>query len=66
MPILRSRNKHIKSHNKIHEPDKALIFSVLLATFFGLIVLSSASSIMAYDRFGDAYYYFKQQYNKWI
>ena len=61
MPILKNKNKYRKSHTKFHEPDKSLISAVFLVVLFGLIVLSSASSIIAYDKFGDAYYYFKHQ-----
>jgi len=44
-----------------HEPDKALIIVIFVILIFGLISLASASSVMAYDKFGDAYYYFKHQ-----
>jgi len=61
MPVIKNKNRETKSHAKFHEPDKGLIFLILVAVFFGLIVLSSASSIIAYEKFGDAYYYFKHQ-----
>ena len=44
-----------------HEPDKHLIVIIFIIVVFGLISLSSASSVIAYDKFGDAYYYFKHQ-----
>jgi len=44
-----------------HNPDGSLIVAIFLIILFGLIGLSSASSIMAYDKFGDAYYFFKHQ-----
>ena len=45
-----------------HEPDNALIFVVGAILLFGLVSLSSASAVVAYyDKFGDAYYYFKHQ-----
>jgi len=44
-----------------HEPDRILIFIIFSIVVFGLISLSSASSVVAYDKFGDAYYYFKHQ-----
>ncbi len=44
-----------------HEPDKQLVGIVMAILAFGLISLSSASSVIAYAKFGDAYYYFKHQ-----
>ncbi len=44
-----------------HEGDKWLIISIFVILVFGLVSLSSASSVVAYDKFGDAYYYFKHQ-----
>jgi cell division protein FtsW (lipid II flippase) len=49
-------------HKRVyHEPDKLLIMTVFLIVIFGLISLASASSVMAYKNFGDAYYYFNHQ-----
>ncbi len=44
-----------------HEPDRQLVGIVMVILVFGLISLSSASSVVAYAKFGDAYYYFKHQ-----
>lgn len=44
-----------------HESDKALVAVIFVILIFGLISLSSASSVMAYSKFGDAYYYLKHQ-----
>jgi len=44
-----------------HEPDKLLIALVGIVLIFGLIILSSATSVIAYNRFGDSYYYFNSQ-----
>lgn len=44
-----------------HEPDKALIFIIGLLVIFGLIILSSASAVAAYAKFGSSYYYFNNQ-----
>lgn len=44
-----------------HEADKKLLIVILAILLFGLVSLSSASSVVAYDKFGDAYYYFKHQ-----
>lgn len=41
--------------------DKKLITVVFAILIFGLISLSSSSSVIAYANFGDAYYYFKHQ-----
>ncbi len=58
----KQRAKQIADQKRnYHEADKLLIGVIFLLLLFGLISLSSASSIMAYDRYGDAYYYFKHQ-----
>ncbi|MFA6304686.1 MAG: putative lipid II flippase FtsW [Patescibacteria group bacterium] len=44
-----------------HQPDFILIGSLGLIIVFGLMLLSSASSVDAYQKFGDSYYYFKHQ-----
>jgi len=44
-----------------HEPDKGLMFITGLLIIFGLIVLSSASAVSAYAKFGSSYYYFNNQ-----
>lgn len=44
-----------------HESDAALMAVIFIIIGFGLISLSSASSVVAYSKFGDAYYYFKHQ-----
>lgn len=44
-----------------HEPDRPLIFIVGAIIIFGLIMLSSASSVMAYSAHQDSYYFFKHQ-----
>ncbi|MFH1522263.1 MAG: putative lipid II flippase FtsW [Patescibacteria group bacterium] len=44
-----------------HEPDKSLIVVVGIIISFGLVMLSSVSSVVAYAKFGDSYYYFKHQ-----
>ena len=42
-------------------PDYIIVFCVFLLVVFGLIMLSSASSNMAQNQFGDSYYYLKHQ-----
>ena len=44
-----------------HALDKALLVAIIGVVLFGLLSLSSASSIVAYEKFGDPYYYFKHQ-----
>lgn len=44
-----------------HEPDYPFIITTGILVVFGLLMLSSASSVSAYDKFGDAYYFFKHQ-----
>lgn len=44
-----------------HSFDKGLLIAVIGVVLFGLLSLSSASSIVAYEKFGDPYYYFKHQ-----
>lgn len=41
--------------------DSTFLFLVLGMLAFGLIMLTSASSPMGYERFGDSYYYLKHQ-----
>lgn len=41
--------------------DRRLIIIIFIILIFGLISLSSASAIVAYAKFNDAYYYFKHQ-----
>lgn len=45
-----------------HESDKPLIFLVGVIIIFGLIMLSSASSVIAYNTYHDSYYFFKHQF----
>ncbi len=44
-----------------HDYDRGLVFVILAIIIFGLIELLSASGVVAYAKFGDAYYYFKHQ-----
>lgn len=52
-----SENKKQKGHS----PDIFLLGTVILLLVFGAISLSTASSVIAYDKFGDAYYFVKHQ-----
>ncbi|MBI2459811.1 MAG: putative lipid II flippase FtsW [Parcubacteria group bacterium] len=54
-------NKLMSSSDKQGEPDKVLIFIIGAIVIFGLIMLSSASSVIAYNAYHDSYYFFKRQ-----
>ena len=58
--MIYTNNKKIVN-KKIYEYDRILVFVVFLILLFGLISLSSASAIIAYNEFKDPYYYFKHQ-----
>ncbi len=45
----------------IPELDKYLLWTVLILLAVGLLILSSASSVLSYQRFGNNYYYFIRQ-----
>jgi cell division protein FtsW len=61
MSLKKKLKKLLSLQKKYHEPDKFLIFIILALIIFGLVSLSSASSVVAYEKFGDVYYYFKHQ-----
>ncbi len=44
-----------------HEPDKKLIGALGVILVFGLVMLSSASSVVSYAKFGNSYNYFLHQ-----
>ncbi len=44
-----------------HQPDYVLALVALGLLVFGLIMLSSASSVLGFQRFHDSYYFFKRQ-----
>lgn len=44
-----------------HPPDYVFIITLGLLIFFGLIMLSSASSVQGFQKFGDSYWFFKHQ-----
>lgn len=54
-------NKLFKYRRASHNSDHALIFIVGVIIIFGLIMLSSATSAVAYVKYGDSYYFFKHQ-----
>jgi len=44
-----------------HQPDYKFIITLALIVIFGLIMLSSASVSLAFEKFHDSYHYFKHQ-----
>lgn len=46
---------------KLHHPDYILIFLVSLLMVFGLLILTSATSIVGFEKFQDTYYFVKRQ-----
>ena len=54
-------NNIFKLQRGEHKPDKSLIIAAGIIIVFGLVALSSASSVVAYAKFGDSYYFFKKQ-----
>lgn len=52
----------VRHHNRSAGPmDPTLIILLVVIIVFGLIMLSSASSVLGYQTFGDSYYYLKHQ-----
>ncbi len=49
-----------------HEPDFLFMVFLGVILFLGIIFLSSASSVVSFDQFGDPYYLLKQQIFKGI
>lgn len=49
------------SNKDEHEPDKPFLIVLGLLVFCGLLVLSSASAVSAYNKFGSSYHYFFRQ-----
>ena len=46
---------------KQHAPDYPLIITTGVLLLFGLIILSSASSVIGFEKFGDTFFYLKKQ-----
>lgn len=44
-----------------HQPDYLLLTAILILIVFGLIILASASAVVAYQNFGDSYFFLKRQ-----
>ncbi|MFA5248117.1 MAG: putative lipid II flippase FtsW [Patescibacteria group bacterium] len=52
---------NFKEKKVFHSPDKPLLFSVFALIVLGLIFLSSASSVVAYVKYGSTYHLFANQ-----
>ncbi|MCK4553918.1 putative lipid II flippase FtsW [Candidatus Parcubacteria bacterium] len=61
MSLKQSINNILKFQSNERDPDRGLIITIGIIIVFGLIMLSSASSVIAYVDKGDSYYYFKHQ-----
>ncbi len=59
--LKQSINKIFKFQSNENSPDRGLIITIGVIIVFGLIMLSSASSVIAYVDKADSYYYFKHQ-----
>ncbi len=55
------KSNRLSKRTSNHAPDFALIIVVGIILIFGLVMLSSASAVIAYVKFGDVYYYIKHQ-----
>jgi len=51
----------IKNDRRFHAPDYIIMIILIIIVVFGIIMLSSASTVMGYERFGDSNYYIKHQ-----
>ncbi len=59
--IKRKLNNFWQPGKDEHEADKVLVFIIMIILVIGLAALSSATSVLAFKRFGDSYHYFNQQ-----
>lgn len=46
---------------KSHSPDLFLLLIISVLLVFGIVSLSTASSVVAFDKFGDAYFFVRHQ-----
>jgi len=57
----RSFSKLFKSDNSLNKPDYFLLGLIFFIVLFGLVMLSSASSVESFRRYSDTYYLFRHQ-----
>ena len=55
-------NKLLSPRTNEHEQDKTIVITVGIIIVFGLIMLSSATSAVAYYEHQDSYYFLKHQF----
>ncbi len=46
----------------LHQPDYSLIILLFVIIIFGLIILSSVTSVLGYNKYSDSYWYLKHQF----
>lgn len=56
---MREKNKITSS--KYHQPDYYLLLTIFIIVIFGIIMLSSASSVTSFEKFGDSNYLVRHQ-----
>jgi len=61
MNFFKKAKNLISGAKSYHEGDNKLVVVIFIILIFGLVSLSSSSAVIAYAKFGDAYYYFKHQ-----
>lgn len=54
-------NKLFRINSRQHQPDYVMLGTAAVILIFGLIMLSSATSVYSYNKYGDNYYLFKHQ-----
>jgi len=59
--VIYTFKKLVSSSEKFGESDKTLLVVVGVIVVFGLVMLSSASSVIAYNTYDDSYYLLKHQ-----
>ena len=61
MFFIKTLKKNFAPGKGEHEADKSLIIALGILLVFGLVMLSSASSVISYSKFGNIYHYFSRQ-----
>lgn len=61
MSLKNNIRKLLSDQKRYHPADKLLLFTIVAIIIVGLFCLSSVTSVVAYSKFKDAYYYFKHQ-----
>ncbi len=49
------------NRQRLHQPDYIYLGIILVMLIVGLVMLSSAGSVLGFQRFGDSYYFLKKQ-----